>query len=385
METVPVCDLKVQFRSLETELRGAMDRVLRSAWFILGREVSAFEEEFARWTGAAHCVGVGSGTDAIHLALRAVGLKPGDGVLTAVNSATPTACAILEAGARPVFADVDPESGLMDPKSAEREITRAGREGKAPIRAILPVHLYGRCAPMDAILELAGLHGLAVVEDAAQAHGAQWSGQHAGTLGSIGCFSFYPSKNLGAMGDGGACVTNDPDLALRLRRLRNYGEKDRYESVEIGFNSRLDELQAAVLRVKLEHLSEWNARRERLAAEYRRRLSGLPLRLPPETPPGDRSVHHLFVVQAARRDRLRRELMERGVGTQIHYPVPIHLQPAYAGFAGGPGSFPAAEARAGRILTLPMFPELTDSQMERIENALRISLAGEAFPEEISC
>jgi dTDP-4-amino-4,6-dideoxygalactose transaminase len=395
LEPIPVCDLKAQFRSLEGELRAALERVLDRSRFILGQEGRSFEEEFADWLGTAHAVGVASGTDAIHLGLRALEVGPGDAVLTAANSASPTACAIAQAGAIPVFADVDPQTGLMDPASLKRQCDAA--PGPARIKAIIPVHLYGRCAPMDAILELARERGLFVIEDAAQAHGAEWRGQKAGTLGIIGCFSFYPSKNLGAYGDGGACVTRDPDLAERLRRLRNYGEADRYVSLEIGCNSRLDELQAAVLRTKLPYLQAWNARRVEIAREYERRLRHLPLLLPPsEGPeetagptangsPSEKAVHHLFVIQVAHRDRLRRELAARGVSTLIHYPVPIHLQPAYRSFAPGAGSFPAAEVRAGRILSLPMYPELSPAQIDRVVQALEETLIGEPHPEEISC
>jgi dTDP-4-amino-4,6-dideoxygalactose transaminase len=370
---VPVCDLKAQHLVMEAEVRAALDRVLSRAWFILGEELTAFEEEFASFLGAPHVVGVASGTDAIHLALRALDIGAGDHVLTAPNSAVPTAAAIVAAGAVPCFADVDPATGLLDPASVERHLD-------VTVKALVPVHLYGRCAPMDAILDLARRRGIPVVEDAAQAHGATWRGRAAGTMGTIGCFSFYPSKNLGACGDAGACTTGDPRLAARLRRLRNYGERDRYHSVEFGINSRLDELQAAVLRVKLPHLAGWNLRRRELAAAYRHHLAGLPLALAPFENPQEEVVH-LFVARVARRDRLRAELQSRGVMTQVHYPLPIHLHPAYAHLGFGPGAFPVAEERAEQIVSLPLYPEMTARQFNRVTTALAEALQGEDPPD----
>lgn len=376
-DLIPVCDLRAQTMALGGALSAAAERVMARGWFILGREVEAFEAEFARFLGCGHAVGVASGTDALQLALRALDIGHGDRVLTAPNSAVPTAVAVCQAGAVPVFADVDPATGLLTPGTVAAAL-------EPGIRAVIPVHLYGRCADVGSILELCGPGGIAVIEDAAQAHGASRSGRMAGTLGRVGCFSFYPSKNLGALGDGGACVTDDADLAGRIRRLRCYGERDRYESVELGINSRLDELQAAFLGVKLAHLAAWNGRRREIAAIYRERLRSLPLILPPEDPAGTEAMH-LFVVQAARRDRLAGELRKRGVGTQIHYPIPIHLQEAFRHLGNGPGSFPAAEARARRILSLPLYPEMTDTHIERVVGALSQALAGEPHPEEIEC
>lgn len=369
---IPVCDLKVQHEGLAAELRAAVERVLARSWFVLGEELAAFEEEFAGFLGIAHAIGVASGTDAIQLALRALDIGAGDRVLTAPNSAVPTAAAIVAAGAVPCFADVDPATGLLDPESVERLIDDS-------VKAIVPVHLYGRCVPMDPILDLAGRRGIPVVEDAAQAHGATWRGRAAGTMGAIGCFSFYPSKNLGACGDAGACTTADSALAARLRRLRNYGERDRYHSVEFGINSRLDELQAAVLRAKLPRLAEWNGRRRELAAAYRDRLDAMPLALAPPMDQGEEVVH-LFVVRVARRDRLRENLQRQGVLTQIHYPLPIHLHPAYAHLGFGPGSFPIAERRAGEIVSLPLYPEMTARQLDRVTMALAAALRGEEPP-----
>lgn len=369
---IQVCDLKAQYLAIEAEVRAALDRVLARSWFILGEELAAFEEEFAGFLGTPHAVGVASGTDAIHLALRALDIGAGDRVLTAPNSAVPTAAAIVAAGAVPCFADVDPFTGLLDPASVERHLDPG-------VKAIVPVHLYGRCVPMGAILDLGKRHGIPIVEDAAQAHGATWRGRAAGTMGVIGCFSFYPSKNLGACGDAGACTTADPTLAARLRRLRNYGERDRYLSVEFGINSRLDELQAAVLRVKLPHLAGWNARRREMAAVYRDRLASLPVVITPPTDDGE-DVHHLFVARVARRDRLRGKLQTRRVMTQVHYPLPIHLHPAYAHLGFGPGSFPVAERRAEQIVSLPLYPEMTAHQQERVIAAVAEALHGEEPP-----
>jgi dTDP-4-amino-4,6-dideoxygalactose transaminase len=369
---VPVCDLKAQHLAIEAEVRAALDRIFARSWFILGEELAAFEEEFAGFLGIPHAIGVASGTDAIHLALRALNIGAGDRVLTAPNSAVPTAAAIVAAGAVPCFADVDPVTGLLDPASVERHLDPG-------VKAIVPVHLYGRCVPMDGILDLSRRHGIPVVEDAAQAHGATWRGRAAGTMGVIGCFSFYPSKNLGACGDAGACTTADPALAARLRRLRNYGERDRYVSVEFGINSRLDELQAAVLRVKLPRLAGWNGRRRELAAIYRDRLAALPVALAPPPDQGEEVVH-LFVARVARRDRLRGDLQSRGVMTQVHYPLPIHLHPAYAHLGFGPGSFPVAERRAEQIVSLPLYPEMTARQQEHVIAAVAEALHGEELP-----
>jgi dTDP-4-amino-4,6-dideoxygalactose transaminase len=374
-DPVPVSDLRAQHLAIEAELHVALDRVFARSWFILGEELAAFEQEFAGFIGIPHAVGVASGTDAIHLALRALGITEGDHVLTAPNSAVPTAAAIMAAGATPCFADVDPQTGLLDPASVEEHLDHR-------VKAIVPVHLYGRCVPMDAILEIGRRRGVPVVEDAAQAHGATWRGRAAGTFGAIGCFSFYPSKNLGACGDAGACVTADPALAARLRRLRNYGERDRYLSVEFGINSRLDELQAAILRVKLPRLAGWNARRRELAAAYRQRLAALPLAFALPSDEGEEVVH-LFVAQVARRDRLREILQGRGILTQIHYPRPIHLHPAYAHLGLGPGSFPVAERRAEQIVSLPLYPEMTSPQQERVIAAVAEALDDEEPPAQI--
>ncbi len=387
---IPVCDLSAQVAQHRAELDAAIARVLDSGWFVLGRECAEFETEFAAWIARAgeeadrpekgpsevHCVGVASGTDAIHLALRAVGIKAGDKVLTAPNSAVPTACGIIEAGAVPCFADVDPEYGLLDPASMAEELDTS-------VRAIVVVQLYGRSAPMDRVRELGRKWGIPVIEDAAQAHGATWNGEPVGTMGQASCFSFYPSKNLGALGDGGAVTTTDPEIAERLRRLRNYGQRNRYEHVELGFNSRLDEMQAAILRAKLPHLSNWNERRRAIASRYRQALTSLPVEFASD-PESVRSVEHLFVVRVARRDRFRDELEALGVGTQIHYPIPIHLQEAFASLGHGTGRFPVAEKRSTQIASLPLYPEMTDDQVEQVIEAVTKVLAGEPHPDEES-
>ncbi|HID87251.1 MAG TPA: DegT/DnrJ/EryC1/StrS family aminotransferase [Anaerolineae bacterium] len=359
---IPVCDLRCQYHSIKREVDEAVARVLERGWFILGEEVAAFEAEFAAYCGASHAVGVASGTDALHLALRAVGVGPGDQVITVANAGVPQAAAIELAGARPVFVDVDPATYNMDPSLVEDAITPR-------TRAILPVHLYGHPADLDPILEIASRHGLAVVEDAAQAHGALYKGRRVGALGHIGIFSFYPTKNLGAYGDGGMVVTNDPPLAERVRLLRQYGWEKRYYSTLRGVNSRLDELQAAILRVKLRHLDEWNARRREIAARYDELLAGSGVVTPAEQPYAHH-VYHLYVIRTPQRDALRAYLLEAGVGTSVHYPLPTHLQEAYRDLGLGPGSLPVTERAANEVLSLPMFPELTEEEQEEICQAI---------------
>ena len=307
-----------------------------------------------------------SGTDALHLALRAVGIGPGDEVITVANAGVPGVAAIELAGGRPVFVDVDPTTYTMNPALIEQAIT-------SRTRAILPVHLYGHPADMDPILKIARRYGLMVVEDAAQAHGARYKGRRVGSIAHIGCFSFYPTKNLGGCGDGGAVVTNDPDLAERVRLLRQYGWEKQYYSTLRGVNSRLDELQAAILRVKLRHLERWNARRRRLAARYADLLDGSPVSLPAETP-GVVHVYHLYVIRTPHRDALRERLRRMGIGTGVHYPLPAHLQTAYRDLGWQPGSLPVTEQLAGEVLSLPMFPELTEDEVERVAAAIRAFL-----------
>jgi dTDP-4-amino-4,6-dideoxygalactose transaminase len=358
---VPFLDLRPVHVALRAELEAAVRRVVASSHFVLGPEVEAFEQAFAEFCGARHCVGVGNGTQAIELVLRALGIGAGDEVVTVSHTAFPTAAAITSTGATPVFVDVDRETLCMRPDAMAASFT-------SRTRAVVPVHLYGRPAEMDAIRELSGRAGVPVVEDAAQAHGATCGGRRTGTLGIAAAFSFYPTKNLGALGDGGAVVTGDDDLASRVRQLRNYGEQSKYVNVVAGLNSRLDELQAALLRVKLPHLERWNAERRRIAALYGELLCGSDVLTPPA--PHEGHVYHLYVVRSDQRDALREHLREAGIGTQIHYPTPVHRQRAYAAGARIGGSLATTDAVAGEILSLPVFPGLTDAQVREVAEAI---------------
>jgi dTDP-4-amino-4,6-dideoxygalactose transaminase len=360
--SVPFVDFKPHVAGLRSELEAAIGRVLDSGWFILGPEGEAFERELAAALGAKDAVAVANGTDAIQLALEAAGVGAGDEVITSPLTAAFTALAIQRAGAVPVFADVEPAALGIDPALVARAITPR-------TKAILPVHLHGHPVDMDPILELGRKHALVVVEDSCQAHGAQYKGRTVGTLAGLGALSFYPTKNLGAFGDGGAVLVDDPERAKRLRQLRNGGQSDRYHHVVQGINSRLDELHAAMLRTKLPHLPAWTERRRAIAALYAQELSGAAVELPREQP-WARSVFHLFVIRHPRRDALMAALKERGIGTLIHYPIPLHLQPAFAG-TGQPGQFPVAEQAAQHILSLPMYPELTDDQVREVARAVR--------------
>lgn len=360
LPSIPFNDLRRQYQARQAEFDAAVHRVLASGWYILGEEVAAFETEFAAYCGVAHAIGVANGTQAITLALQAVGVGPGDEVITVANAGIPGVVAILATGARPVFADVDPMTANLDPAAAEVVITPR-------TRAILPVHLYGRPAALDDLLTLAKRHHLKLVEDCAQAHGATIRGRKVGSFGHAAAFSFYPTKNLGAMGDGGAVVTDDPEVADRLRRLRVYGWRQQYYSeIAGGTNSRLDELQAALLRVKLRYLEIDNARRRALAAHYTAGLANTELTLPDDGAPDTPHVYHLYVVQSRERDQLRTLLQAAGIGTAIHYPLPAHLQPPYRELGGGPGSLPVTERLAQTVLSLPIFPELTDQEVEQV-------------------
>jgi dTDP-3-amino-3,4,6-trideoxy-alpha-D-glucose transaminase len=352
--------------ALRRELDEAAGRVLGSGWFILGPEVEAFERELAAALGARHAVAVGNGTDALFLSLRALGVGPGDDVVTSPVSAAFTALAVLQAGARPVFADVDPATLNLDPGRVEAALSPR-------TKAIVPVHLYGHPADMDPILALARGRGVAVLEDACQAHGALYRGQPVGTLAGergIGALSFYPTKNLGALGDGGAILVNDPALAARLRQLRNGGQSDRYRHELPGVNSRLDEIQAAFLRVGLRHLAAGNERRRALAGLYLAGLDGSGVE-PLREQPYARAAHHLFVVRHPRRDALAQALRARGVGTLVHYPTPLHLQPVFAPLGGRPGDLPVAERATSEVLSLPLYPELRDEQLRAVIEAVR--------------
>ena len=346
-------------------IRAAIDRVVGSGWFVLGPEVAAFETEFAAACGAAHAVGVGTGTDAIALILRGLGIGPGDEVITTPLSAAYTALAVMMAGARPIFADIDSERLTLDPAGVESAVT-------SRTRAILPVHLYGQPADMDALASIASKHGLALVEDACQAHLGTAAGRPLGTLGVAGAFSFYPTKNLGALGDGGAIVTNDAALCARLKRLRNGGQSDRYHHVEFGINSRLDEMQAAILRARLPYLPDWTARRRALAAAYRSALVDARVSVLREFDPGH--VYHLFVVRTAQRERLQQHLASDGIETLVHYPVPIPRQPALA--AQKPADCPAANRACDEVLSLPLHPGLATSDIATVAASLCRFLEG---------
>ncbi len=361
--SVPV---RVPFLTLQpgedaADIQAAIGRVLERGWFVLGPEVEAFEREFAAAAGARFAVGVGSGTDALALTLRALGVGPGDEVITTPLTAAYTALAVLMAGARPVFADIDPVRLTLDPAAAAAAVTPR-------TAAIVPVHLYGQAADLPALEAVAARHHLALVEDCCQAHLATCQGRPVGTWGAAGAFSFYPTKNLGALGDGGAVVTNDAGLAERLRRLRNGGQTDRYHHAEPGVNSRLDELQAAVLRARLARLPGWTARRRQLAAAYADALAGTAVAPVPAVDPGH--VFHLFVVRSARRDALRAHLAAQGVETLVHYPIPLPRQPAFAHVT--PAPCPRADAACAEVLSLPFSPSLAPSAIERVAEAIRL-------------
>ncbi len=366
--TIPLGDLKREYAQIRAEVDAAVERVLRRGWFILGEETQAFEAEWAAYCGVAHAVGVGNGTDAIHLALRAAGIGPGDEVIVPALTAAFTALAVSMAGATPVFADVDPAHYTLDPAAMEAAIT-------PQTRAVIPVHLYGCPADMAPIADIARRHGLLLIEDAAQAHGAAYHGGRAGVLGDVATFSFYPSKNLGAYGDGGAIVTDDPALAERARMLRHGGQREVYRHELLGVNSRLDEIQAAVLRVKLAHLDAWNARRRSLAGRYQAGLAAIGDLALPAAPPDATHVYHLYVVRSQARDALRDYLDGAGVATAVHYPRVVPQQPAYAALGYEPGSCPNAEAATREILSLPIFPQLSDAEARQVINLVRIFFA----------
>jgi dTDP-4-amino-4,6-dideoxygalactose transaminase len=370
---IPFLDLKTQLASIRPEIDTAIARVLDSAHFILGDEVDAFETEFAAFCGTRACVGVDTGISALELTLRAAGIGPGDEVITVAHTFIATVSAISFSGATPVLVEVDPTTYLMDPRRVEAAITPR-------TRAVVPVHLYGQTVDMDPLMDIARRHRLFVLEDACQAHGARYKGRRAGGLGHAAAFSFYPGKNLGAAGDAGAVTTDDPDLAGRIRMLRNYGQSAKYHHDMLAFNRRLDSLQAAILRVKLRHLDDWNAGRRRAAAAYAERLAGLSLALPVVAPDNE-PVWHLYVVRAADRDALRRHLDEAGVDTGLHYPVSIHRQPAYPEFAGL--RFPISEGIADQCLSLPLFAELTDNQIDQVARAVRSALRGASAPGDL--
>lgn len=357
---IPLLDLKAQYATIAAELESAAVAVLRSGSYVLGPAVEAFERNFAAFCGVSEAVGVSSGTAALHLALEAAGVGPGDEVITTPLTFVATVAAIAYCGARPVLVDVDAESLTLDPARIERAIT-------PHTRAIMPVHLHGRLADMEAIVAIARRHGLLVIEDAAQAHGAERDGCRAGAFGDIGCFSFYPGKNLGACGEGGAIVTHRPDLANAVRCLRDWGQLGKYNHIRKGHNFRLDAIQAALLDVKLRHLPRWTEDRRRIAGAYHRGLAASGVRLPAQA--GRDHVHHVFAIRTPMRDALAAALRQEGVATGIHYPRPVHLQPAYADLGYREGDFPVAEAIARETLSLPIYPELTPDQIDHVVTA----------------
>jgi len=365
---IPQANPRAQYKSHQQRIEQAIARVLDRGRYILGEETAAFEREFADYIGVRFGIGVGSGTEALHLALRACGVGPGDEVITVSHTAVATVAAIELCGATPVLVDIDPHSFTLDPTRLPAAITPR-------TKAILPVHLYGQSADLEPILDIARRHNLRVIEDCAQSHGATYRGKRTGAWGDIACFSFYPTKNLGAIGDGGFVATDDSQLAEHARLLREYGWRQRYVSEISGWNTRLDELQAAILRVKLQTLDADNARRRHLAALYDELLASSSVTRPVEMPYGQH-VYHLYVVRSVRRDELQAFLRERGIGTLIHYPVPIHLQPAYRGRLGDIGSFPETERAACEVLSLPMFPELTEVEVDRVAQAVREFFGG---------
>lgn len=355
---VPFLDLKQQYLGIRDEIWSAVAAVFESTQYVLGREVAAFEEEFAAYCGVRQAVAVNSGTSALHCALLAAGVGPGDEVITVPCTFVATVAAVVYTGAKPVFIDVDPISYTMDPSLIEDAIS--------PVtKAILPVHLYGNPAAMDSILDIARRRGLIVIEDAAQAHGAQYRGRRCGSMGDLGCFSFYPGKNLGAYGEGGLVATNHPELARKIRMLRDWGAEKKYQHVVKGFNYRMEAVQGAVLRVKLRYLESWIEARRDHAAAYNRLLADCDLVLPVEAR-GNRHVYHLYAVLSPERNLLMESLKAQGVQTGLHYPDPVHLLPAYADLGYRAGDFPVSERIARQELSLPMFPELTDEQIEEV-------------------
>jgi dTDP-4-amino-4,6-dideoxygalactose transaminase len=360
---IPVLDLRAQYRTIQDEMDAAVLGVMESGHFILGPNVKALEREVAEFCGCAYGIGVASGTDALRLAMDALEIGPGDEVITTPFTFIATGNTISRAGATPVFVDIEPQTFNLNPVLVERAITER-------TKAILPVHLFGQLADMEALIELALRYNLPVIEDSAQAIGASLNGQTACSFGMIGCLSFYPTKNLGAYGDAGMAVTCNPGMAERLDVLRRHGGRVKYFHERVGYNSRLDEIQAAVLRVKLRHLEVWNAQRRKVAAFYDQLLQNLPVTTP-YVGPGMTHVYHQYTIRAPRRDDLQLFLKDRGVGTMIYYPVPLHRQEIYAGLGLGPGSFPEAERAAVEVLSLPIYPEMTGEQIEEVADAIR--------------
>jgi dTDP-4-amino-4,6-dideoxygalactose transaminase len=365
VSVVPFVDLRAQHRSIKPEIDAAVARVLESSEFVLGQEVEAFEKEFAVYCGAQYSIGVNSGTSALHLALLAAGVGPGDEVITVPFTFVATVAAICYAGARPVFVDIDPQSYTMNVNQIEQAITER-------TKAILPVHLYGQPADMDPIMKIAHGYGLTVIEDAAQAHGAEYKGRRVGSIGDLGCFSFYPGKNLGAYGEGGAVTTNIADHARIIRMLRDWGQERKYHHIVKGYNYRMDGLQGAILRVKLRHLEAWTMARQGCAERYSRLLTNANVQLP-QVMPDRLHVYHVYAVRAKNRNKVQNDLHEGGIQTGIHYPVPVHLQPAYQDLGYGPGQFPETELAAKQVLSLPIYAEISPEAISMAASLLRKS------------
>jgi len=361
---IPLLDLKAQYASLKPELDAAVLAVLASGQYVLGDEVEAFEREFADYCGTKHAIAVSSGTSALHLTLLAAGIGPGDEVITTPFTFVATVSAIIYAGATPVFVDIDPESFNMDPALLEAAITKN-------TKAIIPVHLYGQMADMDPILAIAEKHGLVVIEDACQAHGARYKGKGAGSMGLAGCFSFYPGKNLGACGEGGLVVTNSDEHMRTIRRLRDWGQDGRYNHVVKGFNYRMDAIQGAILRVKLRHLDAWTEARRAHARRYSAMLGDMRSISTPSEAAGRRHVYHVYAIRTAEREELKRFLQSEGIHTGLHYPIPVHLQKAHADLGYKQGDFPHTEAAAAEVLSLPMYPELSQFQIETVVTSIK--------------
>lgn len=360
---IPFLDLKAQYESIKEEVLSAVSATLASTQFVLGKEVAAFEEEFAAYSGGKFGIGVNSGTSALHLALLVAGVKPGDEVITISCTFVATVAAIDYAGARPVFVDVDPWTLNMDATQVEAAITER-------TRAIMPVHLHGQSADLDPILEIARRHKLVVIEDAAQAHAAEYKGRRVGSIGDLGCFSFYPGKNLGAYGEGGMVVTNNEEFAHTIRMLRDWGQEHKYQHVLKGFNYRMEGVQGAILRVKLRHLDAWTEARRRHAAAYNALLADVDAQKPVEMPYA-KHVYHVYAIRTPKRDVLQASLQSQGIQTGIHYPIPVHLQKAYADFGYGAGDLPVTEQASNELLSLPMFAELQTPQIEAVCAAVR--------------
>jgi len=359
---VPLLDLKAEYAGLRDEILPALDHVCQAAAFVLGEEVEAFEREFAAYCGTKHCVALANGTAALHLGLLALGVQPGDEVITSPNTFLATAEAITYCGARPVFVDIDPATANLDPKLFERTITPC-------TRAVMPVHLYGRAADMDAIRAIAEPRKIRILEDAAQAHGTRYRGRRAGGLGDAAAFSFYPKKNLGAYGEGGALTTDDDQIAKFARAARSHGQTARYDHEFVGYNYRIHGMQGAVLRVKMRHLEAWTARREEIAREYRRLLAGARLEMPVDDP-RDECVYHQFVIYVRNRNSVMCQLAERGIETTVHYPRPLHLQTAYSSLGYPPGTFPLSERACEHVLSLPIFPQMTAEQVSHVAGSV---------------